>query len=52
MRCRANLLLDPLVPRAGVANIANVLTGVRMVLVPGVPGRRCSSATATKPLGG
>lgn len=25
---------DPLVPRARVANIANVLTGVRMVLVP------------------
>ncbi|MCV7222449.1 CDP-diacylglycerol--glycerol-3-phosphate 3-phosphatidyltransferase [Mycolicibacterium elephantis] len=25
---------DPLVPRARVANVANVLTGVRMVLVP------------------
>jgi CDP-diacylglycerol---glycerol-3-phosphate 3-phosphatidyltransferase len=26
--------IDPLVPRARVANIANVLTGVRLVLVP------------------
>jgi CDP-diacylglycerol--glycerol-3-phosphate 3-phosphatidyltransferase len=26
--------IDPVVPRARVANIANVLTGVRMVLVP------------------
>ncbi len=26
--------VDPLVPRAGVANFANVLTGVRIVLVP------------------
>ena len=26
--------VDPLVPRAGVANVANVLTGIRIVLVP------------------
>lgn len=26
--------VDPLVPRAGVANVANVLTGLRIVLVP------------------
>ena len=34
LRCRANLPTDPVVPRARVANIANVLTGVRLVLVP------------------
>ncbi|MET0316977.1 MAG: CDP-alcohol phosphatidyltransferase family protein, partial [Rhodococcus fascians] len=26
--------VDPLVPRASVANVANVLTGLRIVLVP------------------
>jgi CDP-diacylglycerol--glycerol-3-phosphate 3-phosphatidyltransferase len=26
--------IDPVIPRASVANVANVLTGVRMVLVP------------------
>lgn len=26
--------VDPLVPRAGIANVANVLTGIRIVLVP------------------
>ena len=42
---------DPVTPRASVANIANVLTGVRMALVP-VFLLACSSATVTKRVGG
>ena len=34
MRCRASLDVDPVVPHVSVVNVANVLTGLRIVLVP------------------